>query len=94
MSQLTAKQRLSRRMAQIQSQRWSSAYTAGWASVVLKDRFSTPLDKRLAACVLSQRAENPRRSSLLMAALASAVLRSPYSSRLSKLLAGSVLSQR
>lgn len=94
MSQLAAKQRIARRMAQIHSQRWSSAYTAGWASVVLNSRASSPLDKKLAACVLSQRAENPRSSSLLMAELASAVLRSRYSTRLSKLLAGSVLSQR
>ncbi len=82
------------RVASIPQHRWSSAYMAGWASVVLREPGSSELAKSLAASVLSQAANMQRQTSAYMAALAGRVLNDPKSSQTARALAASVLSQR
>jgi hypothetical protein len=74
--------------------RWSSESIVYWASRVLNDPQSCPIDLKLAACVLSQRAKRSRQTSYELGFLASGVLLSKESTQISKRLAGSALSQR
>jgi len=76
------------------NQRWSGESESYLASRVLNDPQSCPIDRKLAACVLSQKAKQPRQTSWLLGFLAAGILRSKDSTRISKQLAGSVLSQR
>lgn len=78
---------------EIKSNRWSSAYMAGVASVILRYG-SNRIEKSLAPSVIAQAAAKQRRTSVKLASLASRVLNNSNSSRIAKKLAGSVLSQR
>lgn len=82
------------RVASIPQNRWSSAYMAGWASIVLREPRCTELTLSLAASVLSQAATQQRQTSAEIAAKAGSVLNDPKSSQIARALAASVLSQR
>ena len=87
-------QLLARVVERRRKQRWSGEPESYLASRVLHDPQSCSIDRKLAACGLSQKAKQPRQTSLLLGVLAAVVLRSKKTTQISRRLAGSVLSQR